>query len=212
MNKTPVSALIYDLDGTLIDSRRDLCAATNAMLSHFGHPPKTEKELITYIGMGITNLILKALGGDETLCAEGYEIILSYYQQHLTDHTTLYEDVTKILKHFKHKKQFVLTNKLDKESKMIVKHLGIAHYFGDIIGDRGDNHLKPDPSNLINLLNEHHIVPSEAVMIGDSATDIETGYRANIMTVFIKNRIGTIGSIQPDIIIEHFKELQKYFF
>jgi len=211
MKKIAVSALIYDLDGTLIDSRRDLCAAVNAMLSHFNLPPKTEKELITYIGMGITNLILKALGGDETLYAEGYEVILSYYHQHLTDHTTLYDGVTKVLEHFNHKKQFVLTNKLDKESKIILKQLGITHYFRDIIGDRGDNHLKPDPSNLINLLNEHHIMPGEAVMIGDSAIDIETGSRANIMTVFIKNRIGAIGSIQPDIIIEHFKDLQDYF-
>ena len=73
MKKIPVSALIYDLDGTLIDSRRDLCAAVNAMLSHFGLASKTEKELITYIGMGITNLILKALGGEETLYEEGYE-------------------------------------------------------------------------------------------------------------------------------------------
>ena len=211
MKKIPLSALIYDLDGTLIDSRRDLCAATNAMLSHLGLPSKSEKELITYIGLGITNLILKALGGDETLYREGYEVILRYYHQHLTDHTTLYEGVTKILEHFKHKKQFVLTNKLDKESKLILEQLGIAHYFHDIIGDWGDNQLKPNPCQLINLLNEHHIVPKEAVMIGDSATDIETGHRANIRTVFIKNRIGTIGTIHPDIIIEHFKDLQDYF-
>ena len=156
MKKTVISALIYDLDGTLIDSRLDLCAATNAMLSHFGLPPKSEKELISYIGMGINNLIAKALGGNESFYEEGFKVILSYYRQHLTDHTTLYAGVIDTLEHFKQKKQFVLTNKLDQESKMIVKQLGIAHYFTEVIGDRADEVLKPDPSTLIRLLKEQH--------------------------------------------------------
>jgi len=211
LKKVPIDALFYDLDGTLVDSRRDLCIATNAMLTHFGLPPKSEQELTHDIGLGAKNLIRRALTGYESLYEEGFEVMRSYYRRHLTDHTTLYEGVPETLNYFKEKKQFVLTNKLQHESEMILGKLGIAHYFASVSGDIDGAPMKPDPSRLTGLLLQYHLLPERSVMIGDSEIDIETGHKAHVMTVFFTKGIGQRGSLQPDFMINNMKNLQEYF-
>jgi phosphoglycolate phosphatase len=210
MKKKTILALIYDLDGTLINSRRDLCIATNVMLSHFGLPPKSEEELKNYIGRGVRHLVSRALGGNEALYAEGFNILRSYYTQHLTENTILYEGVVDVLEHFKQKKQFVLSNKLDEETKMIIQQLSVSKYFTDVVGDTEDVPIKPDPAKLLTILDKHCIRRQEAVMVGDSAIDIETGYNAGVTTVFIKGGLGKIGDIKPDIVIDRIVDIRDY--
>ena len=209
--KKSIIALIYDLDGTLIDSRRDLCIATIVMLTHFGLPPKNEEELKNYIGRGVKNLVIRALDGNEALYAEGFDILRGHYARHLTENTTLYQGVVEILEHFKHKKQFVLSNKLDEETKMIIHQLGVARYFTDVVGDTEGVPIKPDPAKLLAILDKHGIRRQEAVMVGDSAIDIETGYNAGVTTVFIKGGFGKIGDIKPDIVVDRIVDLRDYF-
>jgi phosphoglycolate phosphatase len=211
LKKVPIEALFYDLDGTLVDSRRDLCIATNVMLTHFGLPPKSEQELTHYIGLGAENLIRSALRGYDSLYEEGFEVMRSYYRRHLTDHTTLYEGVLEALDYYKGKKQFVLTNKLENESEMILEQLGIGHYFASVSGDTGSAPMKPDPWRLTELLLQYHLSPKESVMVGDSEIDIETGCKAQVMTVFFKGWIGQKGSLQPDFTINNIKDLQNHF-
>lgn len=211
MNKKPVTALIYDLDGTLIDSRRDLCAAVNVMRAHFGLPPKSEEELQNYIGRGVKHLVSRSLDGKESQYPEAFTVMLNHYHQHLTDNTVLCDGAVEILEHFKHKKQFVLTNKLDNETKMIVQQLGIARYFTEVVGDMEGIPIKPDPYKLLAILDKHSISRQEAVMVGDSAIDIETGYSAGVTTVFIKGGIGKKETIEPDITIDHIINIRDYF-
>lgn len=211
MKKKSIIALIYDLDGTLIDSRRDLCIATNVMLTHFGLPTKSEEEVKNYIGRGVKNLVSRALDGNEALYAEGFDILRSYYARHLTENTTLNEGVVEILEHFKHKKQFVLSNKLDEETKMIIQQLNVAPYFTDVVGDTEGVPIKPDPTRLLAILDKQGIRRQESAMIGDSAIDIETGYNAGVTTVFIKGGLGKIGDIKPDIVIDRIVDLKDYF-
>ena len=119
MKKKTITAIIYDLDGTLIDSRRDLCAAVNFMRTHFGLSPKSEQELQNYIGRGVKHLVSHSLDGNESLYHEGFAVMVNHYHQHLTKNTALYNGAVATLEHFKHKKQFILTNKLDKETEEI---------------------------------------------------------------------------------------------
>ena len=211
MKKKPITALIYDLDGTIIDSHRDLWIATNVMLTHFGLTPKSEEEVKSYIGRGVKNLVSRALDGNEDLYAEGFAILRNYYARHLTEHTTLNEGVVEVLDHFKDKKQFVLSNKLDEETKMIIQQLNVASYFTDIVGDTEGMPIKPDPTKLLAILNKYGINRQEAVMVGDSAIDIETGYHAGVTTVFIQGGLGKAGDIKPDIVVGRIIELRDYF-
>jgi phosphoglycolate phosphatase len=211
MKKKLIIALIYDLDGTLINSRRDLCIATNVMLTHFGLPSKSEEELKNYIGRGVKHLVIQALEGNDALYAEGFDILRSYYARHLTENTGLYEGVVEVLGHFKHKKQFVLSNKLDEETKMIIQQLRVAPYFTDVVGDTEGMPIKPDPAKLLAILNKHGIRRQDAVMVGDSAIDIETGYNAGVTTVFIRGGLGKIGNIKPDFVVDRIINLMDYF-
>ncbi|MEW6379998.1 MAG: HAD-IA family hydrolase [bacterium] len=210
-NQKPIQALIYDLDGTLVDSRRDLYAAAHAMLTHFGLAPKTEEEVQGYIGLGVRHLVNRTLDGHEELLEEGFRVFCDYYHRHLTDFTTLYQGVTEVLEHFRHKKQFVLTNKLDTEARMIVQQLGIARYFTEVIGDAGGMPLKPDPSRLLAILDTYGLGRQEAVMVGDSCIDVETGQKAGVTTVFLSSGFGRKGTIRPDITADRFTDLMDYF-
>ncbi len=211
IKKIPLQLLIYDLDGTLVDSRKDLCIAANYMLSQLGLPIKEEPELRRYIGKGIKHLVVSALDGRENFFPEGLKIMLSFYQQHCTDQTALYEGVKKTLEYFKEKKQFVLTNKIESISKMILERLEIADYFIEIMGDREGKQRKPDPTRVLQLLDKSAVPSSQAAMVGDSAIDIETGRRAKVLTAFIRGGIGKIEENQPDIVLSSFSELKNYF-
>ena len=181
------------------------------MLAHFGLPPKSEEELQNYIGLGVKNLVSRTLEANEALYTEGFDILRNYYARHLTENTTLYEGVVEVLEHFKYKKQFVLTNKLDSETKMIVQQLSIAPYFTEAVGDNEGIPIKPDPAKLLAILDKYGLRRQEAVMVGDSSIDIETGHRAGVTTVFIKGGLGKIGTIEPDIVIDRIIDLKSYF-
>ncbi|MEW5802174.1 MAG: HAD-IA family hydrolase [bacterium] len=211
MKKKSILALIYDLDGTLIDSRRDLCIAANVMRSHFGLSPISEETIRNYIGLGVKHLVSRALDGKEALYAEGFDILRSYYAKHLTENTLLFEGVVEILEYFKHKMQFVLSNKLDTETKMIIQQLNISRYFTEVIGDIDGIPIKPDPAKLLAIMDKYSIVRQDAVMVGDSSIDIETGYNAGVNTVFINGGIGKRGTIEPDIVVDRIVDLKDYF-
>lgn len=211
MNKKPIRALIYDLDGTLVDSRRDLYAAASVVLAHFGLAPKSEEEVQGYIGRGVRHLVNRTLDGHEDLYEEGFRVFSDYYHQHLTDHTSLYRGVTEVLEHFRNKKQFVLTNKLSLEAEMIVQQLGIARYFTEVTGDDEGMPLKPDPSRLLAILDKYGLEHREAVMVGDSCIDIETGQKAGVTTVFLSSGFGQRGTLKPDIVADRFTDLPGYF-
>lgn len=211
MDKTPIQAIIYDLDGTLIDSRPDLYTATNAMLRQLGLAPKGGEELKGYIGMGVRHLVRRAIGDHENLYEEGFRVFCHYYHQHLTDRTLLYPGVSEALEYFRHKKQFVLTNKLDREAKMIVQQLGIASYFTEVIGEREGMPLKPDPFGLLAILDTYALERTGTVMVGDSAIDIETGRKAGVITAFVSSGFGQPADLRADITVDCLSDLKNYF-
>jgi len=182
--------LVFDLDGTLIDSRTDLCNSVNATLTHFGKPELPEAVISSYIGDGASLLVRRAFGDpegdvhDEEYVTEALTFFLDYYRIHKLDYTSLYPGVLESLKaiHTAHPDMLmaVLTNKPVNPSRDICAHFGLATYFFQNYGGNSFHTKKPDPHGLESLIAEasaiaaHAIPPAETIMIGDTDIDVLT--------------------------------------
>ncbi len=187
--------LVFDLDGTLIDSQIDLANSVNAMLLHLGKPALPLATVAGYIGDGATMLVRRALGGpegdvhDERSVSHALAFFLDYYQAHKLDFTTLYDGVMDALAAIRAERptlaMAVLTNKPVRASRDICAHFGLHRHFFQIYGGNSFHTKKPDPTGLLTLMAEAAalrgadvaaapIAPSETVMIGDSDVDILT--------------------------------------
>src|ERR1700722_13801059 len=131
-----VRVLIFDLDGTLIDSKLDLAHSVNAMLEHLGREPLAHETVYSYVGNGAPMLVRRALGegASEAECEKGLSHFLAYYREHMLDNTVTYPGVREALEHLKEKEMAVLTNKPVRFSEEIIKGLGLSHYFRFIYG------------------------------------------------------------------------------
>src|SRR5579863_1711910 len=159
-----IKLVIFDLDGTLIDSRLDLVHSVNAALRHIGRPELPEDVIASYVGDGAPILIQRALGGevvDEALVRKGLEFFLSYYRAHKLDHTTVYPGIAEPLAAIQNsgngtsratRKMAVLSNKLVIPSRVIVEALGLGHFFAQIYGGNSFATKKPDPEGAQMLL------------------------------------------------------------
>ncbi|MGA9495943.1 MAG: HAD hydrolase-like protein, partial [Terriglobales bacterium] len=172
-----VRLLVFDLDGTLIDSRLDLIQSVNAMLHHIGRPELEGDVIATYVGDGAPALVRRALGNtdDEVLLRRALEYFLGYYRLHKLDHTTVYEGIPETLAHLSdssngaHRLMAVLSNKPVNPSRDIVQALGLGGFFVRVYGGNSFATKKPDPLGLRTILQETAVAPDEALMIGDSS-------------------------------------------
>ena len=171
-----IRLLVFDLDGTLIDSKRDLVEAVNAMLRGFGLPGQEPEQIASYIGDGAGMLVRRALeaeGADPGLAEPALEAFLAYYREHLLDHTLPYPGVLDQLRLLPGKKA-VLTNKPVHASREICKGLGLSEFFFEVYGGNSFATKKPDPEGLFRLMAEAGVRPAQTVMIGDSDVDVRT--------------------------------------
>lgn len=187
-----IKLVIFDLDGTLIDSRLDLVHSVNAALRHIGRPELPDQVIASYVGDGAPILIQRALAaeaGDEVLVRKGLEFFLSYYRAHKLDHTTVYPGVIEALTAIQNsangtpRKMAVLTNKPVNPSRAIVQELGLGKFFFQVYGGNSFGTKKPEPEGARALLAEMGVLPEQAVMVGDSHVDIRTGLNAGVYTV-----------------------------
>ncbi len=217
-----IRLVIFDLDGTLIDSRLDLVHSVNAALRHIGHAELPEHVIASYVGDGAPVLIQRALGGEkieESVVRKGLEFFLSYYREHKLDHTTVYPGVSEALASIQQstngspRKLAVLTNKPVIPSKAIVEALGLARFFQQVYGGNSFQTKKPDPEGARKLLEEMGVRPEQAVIVGDSHTDIETGHNASLWTVGVTYGFAphTLEDASPDVVIDHPHELTQVF-
>src|ERR1700745_1135949 len=175
-NPQSIRLVIFDLDGTLIDSRLDLVHSVNAALRHIGRPELPDDVIASYVGDGAPILIQRALGGeaaDEALVRKGLEFFLAYYREHKLDHTIVYDGVTDALTAVQRtgngipRKMAVLSNKPVNPSRAIVEALGLAPFFGQIYGGNSFETKKPDPLGVNTLLQETKTTPENAMIVGD---------------------------------------------
>lgn len=186
-----IKLIVFDLDGTLIDSRKDLANAVNAMLKEMHRPPLPENVIAEYVGDGAGMLVRRALGDpdDEALVTEGLEQFLVCYRKHMLDHTYVYDGVFAALDALRampdgvERKFAVLTNKPVRPSQAICDALGLSRYFFKIYGGNSFGTKKPDPEGLKALMREAGVKPEETVMIGDSVVDVLTARNAGTFVI-----------------------------
>jgi phosphoglycolate phosphatase len=205
--------VVFDLDGTLIDSVADLASALNATLDrlHPGTPPLPVPEVRTMIGEGALLLITKALRavGHGDVPGDALPVFLDCYRRHLLDETRLYPGVLETLQALRGRPLAVLTNKPGDLSRAIVDGLGIGRFFARVCGGGDVPAKKPDPGGLRRLLEETGSDAGDAVMVGDSAIDVQTGRAADVRTVGVTYGFDPQGlrAQEPDVLIDRMPEL-----
>lgn len=193
--------MIFDLDGTLIDSRLDLANSVNAARAHFGMPPLLNETVYTYVGNGVSVLIQRALGPGrpESELQVAQEFFLNYYREHMLDYTILYPGTAEALEQLSHggMKLAVLTNKPVRFSRAIIEGLGIAPFFQRVYGGNSFEQKKPHPMGVAALISECGADREHTVMIGDSAVDVQTARNASVKAW------GVSYGFQPESLVTH---------
>ncbi len=176
--------VIFDLDGTLVDSKQDLVNSVNATREHMGLDHLDDKLVASYVGRGASALIRSSLGeqaSDEDL-ERGLEYFLAYYREHMLDYTHLYPGVRESIErlHAAGAHMAILTNKPVRFSELMVDRLGLSHRFFRIYGGNSFEQKKPDPIGIDKLCEESGIGKERTIMIGDSSVDIRTARNAGV--------------------------------
>lgn len=217
-----IKCVIFDLDGTLIDSRLDLVHSVNAALRHIGRPGLPDDVIASYVGDGAPILIQRALGGEavpDEVVRTGLQFFLSYYREHKLDHTTVYDGVKEALAVLQRpsngdrRKLAVLSNKPVVPSRAIVEALGLRSFFVQIYGGNSFATKKPDPEGARRLLDEIKVLPEETMIVGDSHVDVETGRNAGLWTMGVTYGFAphTLESAQPDVLVDTPQEMAELF-
>ncbi len=189
----PVRALIFDLDGTLIDSKQDLIHSVNAMLQEMGRAKLDQETISGYIGHGAPLLVSRALGGaKEEDMQRALQFFLAHYEEHKLDTTCAYPGVAETLAeiHRKPLPMAVLTNKPVRISVRILESLGLAEHFRAIYGGNSFETKKPDPLGANRLLAEFGTSPRQTWLVGDSEVDVQTARNANTIAVAVNYGFG----------------------
>ncbi len=227
--------LIFDLDGTLVDSRMDLANSVNAMLRHYKKPELASEVISSYIGNGAPMLVRRALGDpdDEGYVQEALLYFMSYYREHKLDSTYVYDGIFPALDAILasrdgHRdsavkttsgsasrigehgiRMAVLSNKPVVPSRGIVEALGLGKYFFQVYGGNSFHTKKPDPAGVAALLQETGARPEQTAIIGDSDVDIITARNAGIYSVGVTYGLAphTLEDAPPDVLVDHPREL-----
>lgn len=207
-----IRLLIFDLDGTLIDSEADLALSMNATLRRFGRVPLPEEVIASYVGQGVLVLVRRAFGPEvsEVFVEQAAAWFLEYYRDHMLDHTALYAGVREALDDLRPRRMAVLTNKPVNFSRQIIAGLNLESYFSFVYGGNSFEQKKPDPVGIFRLMADTGVPSDATIMIGDSNTDIETGRNAGVWTCGVTYGIGshTLQEARPDLLLGDLRELK----
>lgn len=205
--------LIFDLDGTLIDSRLDLAHSVNATRAHMGMSPLDFEKVYSYVGNGAPVLIRRSLGDQATelQVEEALEFFLEYYREHVLDFTTLYPGVKESLQRLlaAGKQMAVLTNKPVKMSRMIVEGLGVMDCFFQVYGGNSFDFKKPNPIGIDTLMREAKVDRDATLMVGDSSVDVQTARNAQVKVCGVTYGFQpeTLANPAPDVVFDRMEQV-----
>jgi len=211
-----MNLLIFDLDGTLIDSKTDLVHSVNAARGLMGLPAISEALVSSYVGNGAPVLMRRALGPDasEADVQRSLEFFLKYYRAHMLDNTRLYPGVREALDRLQKAdvRMAVLTNKPVRFSKAIVEGLGLTSHFFQVYGGNSFDQKKPDPIGIETLLRESGLERERTIMVGDSGVDVQTARNAEVRACGVSYGFQPESFVEypPDIVIDDMGELVDY--
>jgi len=214
--KIAIDTMIFDVDGTLVDSKKDIANAMNYTLRSLGIKEKSCATIASYIGTGVKDLVRKSLGnGYLDLADKAEKIFTGYYIKHSAVESRLYPHVKETLDHFKGKRKFILTNRYRRFAEATLAELGIKDYFEDMLGGDDEYCMKPSACILDRMFSGLKIDKDKAMIVGDMAIDIETGKNSSIKTCWVTYGLGKkkdLRALKPDYIIDDISELKKIIF
>jgi phosphoglycolate phosphatase len=206
-----VRALIFDLDGTLIDSKQDLIRSVNAMLEEMGREKLHEDTISGYIGHGAPKLVARALGNGaaEKEREQALRFFLAHYEAHKLDSTRPYPGVAEALEELREFPMAVLTNKPVRVSRRIVEGLGLEKYFRAVYGGNSFDTKKPDPLGARKILEELGAAAGETMLVGDSEVDVQTARNAGTLAAAVNYGFGTHDRVAypADVYLERLTDL-----
>lgn len=211
-----VKALLFDLDGTLIDSKQDLVLAVNATLRSLGRNELPADLVASYVGSGAPVLIQRVLGGspDSEEFQRALQFFLAYYEEHKLDFTRAYPGVREALQQLRDIPMVVLTNKPVNISVRILEGLDLAQFFQAVYGGNSFSTKKPDPLGANTILAQLKVAPHEAVMVGDSEVDVQTARNAGMISAIVNFGFGihNRAAYPADVYLDRMQDLLPIFF
>jgi phosphoglycolate phosphatase len=208
--------VVFDLDGTLIDSSGDLAAAVNAMLFRIAPeaPALSPERIRSFVGHGAGTLVERALAeaGLPQRADAVLPLFLEVYRAHMLDTTRLYPGVAETLETLRGQSLAVLSNKPGDMCRTILESLGVARAFMRIYGPEDVPARKPDPAGFRRLMEEAGARPENAAMVGDSAVDVRTGRAAGVLTIGVSYGLDPEGlrAESPDVILDDLRDLPQH--
>jgi phosphoglycolate phosphatase len=216
----PCRLFLFDLDGTLIDSRADLACAINLALVRMNMQPVPERRVVEFVGDGVRKLVertMRETAGrepEDALIQKAIALFQEEYSNHLLDRTCLYPKVKKGLDRLSWASLAVISNKPERFSRRILEGLGVGNRFCMILGEDSVQRRKPDPEALLKAMDYCRAAPSETAMVGDSAVDIAAGKAAGVVTCGVSGGFRPKGHLEAagcDLIVGSLLELADYF-
>lgn len=207
----PTKLIIFDLDGTLVNSIIDITNSLNYAIEPFGIDPKTVEEVRQLVGEGITRVIERVLGDERlTLRDDVVKRFLDFYSEHIVDNTVPYPGVRETLERLTGYKKAVISNKREAFSIKVLEGVDLIQYFDMVVGSDSTEEKKPSPVPVLHVLSVLGFEPGDAIMVGDSNHDIEAGKRAGVKTVGVTYGYRDKAYLsEADFIIDRMSELPQ---
>jgi phosphoglycolate phosphatase len=211
LNLMKIKLIIFDLDGTLVDTAPDITHALNYAIELYQIKKLTVQETIELVGEGLTRLVERLVGEDNAVVkSEVLDRFISYYSEHITDLSMPYPGVPDTLKELDDYNKAVLSNKREFLSKKLLDELNLSVYFDRILGSDSVVEKKPSPKPLYQVMDMFSVRPGETVIVGDSTYDIDAGKAAGIVTIAVSYGYRDVGLLgHADYIIDTISELRN---
>jgi phosphoglycolate phosphatase-like HAD superfamily hydrolase len=208
-----IDAVLFDIDGTIVDARRDIANAMNYALRTLGLRELSVGEIASHVGTGVSWLVSNCLGSDDPkLVGRGTELYGQYYMAHPSDEARLYPHAVEILEYLKGRRLFIITNRYTAFAEAVLGGLGIRKYFEAVIGGDDEACLKPSACVIDGVVSRYGIDKARSLIVGDMDVDIMAGRNSGVKTCWVTHGLGRIEDIKhlkPDYIIEDLIELKE---